>query len=522
MMMTKSRLASFSTLGLFALAGTFLVLYATPQGLGLFDDSIAYIAGARSLLAGQGYRAAWLASNKFVTHFPPAFSALLAFVGLSGLDPLRGTRFVNSLLFGGNIFLLGLSTWRMTKSQLAGVAAALLLLINPALFYVHTTAMSEPLYLFLTLAAFLVFSQYADGASKRPVNFLILAAVLSAGAYLARYAGLALFAALLVALLILHDTWKKRLIYAAVYFAAFLPFALAWALRNRLLTDNATNRSLLYHPIAESNLQLGISNVAAFLLPIDEWRKALDQIPNFFPTLIIVLILALFAWTIFKTWRKFFNPASPAPETLSFVNALYFFAYLASILASMTFFDASTKFQIRILAPLYLSLIALAVYFICQLLQSARNHVRFIIYLIALCAVAFSLYGLNAEVVHLRKGGQGYASFQWFDSDAIQFLRGLPAETRIYSNEVAAVYLYTGRGGYVLPDLVDPVTNLPRGRFDEGAAALQADVLSGDAALALFDVAQRGEAEQAVYQTLTENLRLAFKGQGDKIYTAFP
>lgn len=58
--MTSRRLsfASFLTLGLLAALGCFLVLKATPEGLGLSDDSIAYIAGARSLLAGDGYRAA--------------------------------------------------------------------------------------------------------------------------------------------------------------------------------------------------------------------------------------------------------------------------------------------------------------------------------------------------------------------------------------------------------------------------------------------------------------------------------
>ncbi|MCC6984929.1 MAG: hypothetical protein IT309_00735, partial [Anaerolineales bacterium] len=143
--MTKPPYASFLILSLLALSGTFLVLYATPQGMGLSDDSIAYIAGARSILSGQGYREAWLASNQPVTHFPPGFSSVLALVGISGLDPLRGARFVNSILFGANIFLLGLIGWRMTKSKVAGIALVFLFLINGPLFRVHTAAMSEPL-----------------------------------------------------------------------------------------------------------------------------------------------------------------------------------------------------------------------------------------------------------------------------------------------------------------------------------------------------------------------------------------
>ncbi len=39
------RFASFLTLGLLTVIGIFLVLRSTPEGLGLSDDSIAYIAG---------------------------------------------------------------------------------------------------------------------------------------------------------------------------------------------------------------------------------------------------------------------------------------------------------------------------------------------------------------------------------------------------------------------------------------------------------------------------------------------
>ena len=112
------RLASFLTLGLLAVLGAFLILAATPEGLGLSDDSIAYIAGARSLLAGDGYREAWLESNQPVTHFPPVFSGTLALIGLTGIDPINGARLVNALLFGINAALLGLLGWRATKSSM--------------------------------------------------------------------------------------------------------------------------------------------------------------------------------------------------------------------------------------------------------------------------------------------------------------------------------------------------------------------------------------------------------------------
>ena len=111
------RLISFLALCLISVIGMLLVIRATPNGLGLSDDSIAYIAGARSMAAGDGYRESWLASNQPVTHFPPAFSSVLAFFELFGLDPLRAVRWVNALLFGFNAALLGILGWRISEAD---------------------------------------------------------------------------------------------------------------------------------------------------------------------------------------------------------------------------------------------------------------------------------------------------------------------------------------------------------------------------------------------------------------------
>src|SRR5512140_2738072 len=221
------RLISFVLLGVLAAIGIGLVLRATPEGMGLSDDSIAYIAGARSMLAGQGYREAWLASNQPVTHFPPAFPRVLAFIGLFGLDPLRGARILNASLFGLNIFVLGILGWRTTRSLPAGLALAALMLLNDSLLRVHAVAMSEPLFIFLSLLAFWMFDLYME----RDEHWLWLlgCGVLSGFAYLTRYAGLALLATFLVALVVLHRTWRRRFISAGIFLVGFLPSALGWA-----------------------------------------------------------------------------------------------------------------------------------------------------------------------------------------------------------------------------------------------------------------------------------------------------
>ncbi len=536
--MTKVRAASFLTLrhaqgialGLLAALATFLVLYATPQGLSLSDDSIAYIAGARSILSGDGYREAWLASNQPGTHFPPGFSSILALIGLSGLDPLRGTRFINSLLFGANTFLLGLIGWRMTRSQGTGVLLALLFVFNASMFRVHTAAMSEPLYIFFSLAAFLTFS-YSGVQELAPASdsklsdsriWLIATGIFTAFAYLTRYAGLALLATFIIALILLHDTWRTRLISVGIFLAGFIPFALAWSIRNKLTADNATNRALVYHPLTAENIQVGIYNFSEFLVPVEAWRRVLIQDPNFFLAILSIIGLVLLVWVMSKGLKKLIQPSTQRPEILSFANALYIFAYLASIISSMLLFDASTKFKLRIVSPIYVGLLIMLVLFGYWLWQKRAIYWRALTAVIAIFILTLSVYDMSDVVKQFRKGGQGYASFQWFDSQAMQFLRELPEGIRIYSNQVGPVYLYTGRPGYVLPDLIDPVTNLPRGNYEEGVAALQSDVLTDNAVLALFKFGSESDDVQSIYINLSDGLYLAHDTRGDKIYTAYP
>ena len=518
------RFISFVILGLLALIGIALVLRATPEGLGLSDDSIGYIAGARSMLAGHGYREAWLASNGPVTHFPPAFSGLLAFIGYFGLDPLRGARFLNALLFGLNIFLLGVLGWRMTKSLPAGLALAALLLVNDSLLRVHAVAMSEPLFIFLSLLAFWMFDLYVE----RDEHWLWLLAcgILTGMAYLTRYAGLALLATFLVALMIWHRTWRRRLMSAGIFLVGVLPWAIGWAIRNEVVGGNATNRILVWHPITASNFDTALYNISTFLVPVEPWRREMFKSPGIFLVLTVIILGAILAWTLLKARRQLATVAlpdasvrkqdtRPIKDGIAFTNALYVFSYLASIFASMSFFDASTKFKVRILAPVYVSLLILLVLFGKWLWTRRREAVI----VLGLLVFGMSVYGQMTALNELTRGGQGYASFQWYDSKTMAFLRGLPSAVHIYTNEPGAVYLYTGRGAFVLPDRFDPVTAEVRTGFDRGVSEMQAEIKSHQAVLALFG---GNNIPSNDARALSNGLFLAHKSAGDEVYTATP
>ena len=516
------RLASFLSLILLVVIGIMLVFRATPDGLSLSDDSIAYVAGARSMLAGQGYREAWLASNQPVTHFPPAFSSVLAFLGLFGIDPLRGARLVNALLFGLNAGLLGILAWRMTPSLSAGLVIAALFILNSEILQVHAVAMSEPLFIFLCLLSLWMFDLYFERHNHW--LWLALCGTFVGMAYLTRYAGIALVATFIVALVILRDSWRTRLTSIGIFLASVLPWIVGWAIRNSLIAENATNRALVWHPITAENIRIGVRVFADLLIPVEAWRRVLIRQPGVIETMIILVLGAVLIWVSLKAWKYFSEPQQESMEDridagsreiIPFTTGLLLFSYLASIVAAMTMFDAATKFKLRILSPAFVCLLILLVYLGIWF----RNKRRVTVILVTFILLCFAFYKQFITVNEWSKGGLGYASFQWYDSQAMAFLRELPEDVKIYTNEPGAVYLYVGRGTYVLPDRFDSATAQVRSGFEEGVATMQQEINAGQAVLALFDSGDNVPSDTPV---LIEGLHLTHKSTGDEIYTAPP
>jgi hypothetical protein len=513
-----SRLASSQTfslyllLGLISIFGVWLLLYSTPEGLGLNDDSIAYISGARGILSGEGYRELWLVSKGYLTHFPPGFSGMLATIGFfTRVDPLRVARVMNALFFGGNAFLLGLLCWRGTKSKPAAIFLAALFVATPAFLKIHSYAMSEPQYIFLTLITILLFDAYFTSFSLSPkgisrsdgkrdgIGRLIASGLIVSIAYLTRYAALALIATILLSLLILYHDWRTRLTHSAIFLASALPLVLAWSIRNEIAGGTATNRSAGWHPITAENANIGMREFSEFLMPFGPWRQALNKIPNFYSGILIVMALILLMWVVVKGLRYFFQPTvAPQPPLIPFLNGLYILGYFLSLVVTMTVFDPATKFQLRIVAPIFVLFLLLAVFAGAHL---ARKHIfaKNLIAIIALFFLGLFSYAQKQTADELSRGGQLYASYRWYDSTILARVRQLPPDVTIHTNQPEAVYLYTNRACALLPG-------------EDSMAETQQRVKDGKAVIVLF--VSRGLDQETIdyYEDLGKGLRTIREG----------
>ena len=192
-----------------AIAGVLLLRYVTPFGLGLFNDSDAYIGGAQNILAGHGYtRLAGDGTYKPVTNNPPMYPFVLLPVLLAGFQPLRAAWWVAAVLFAVNIGLVGFIVRRITGSAVLGVVGAVLFPISQTFLYVHTLALSEPVFLANYLLSLFLLAGYFENDNK---VWIVLAGVTASFTYLARYVGVSLYGTAILALLIFSSGWKKRL-----------------------------------------------------------------------------------------------------------------------------------------------------------------------------------------------------------------------------------------------------------------------------------------------------------------------
>lgn len=267
-----------------------------------------------------------------------------------------------------------------------------------------------------------------------------------------------------------------------------------------------TNRVLGWHPIIQNDVQFGLYTFSEFLIPIQSWQEKVLRTPGLFESIVIIIFSTLLIWVAFVGLQRFFRPHQTAlPEILSFTNGLYVLGYLSALLTTMTIFDVATRFQIRLLAPMYPSFLLLLVALIAWLWRRPQMVWKSAAVLIFVFVSGMSITGGVKTVKFLHRSGQVYASWRWRDSKAMAFLRELPSDVIIYTDQPGATYLYVGR----------PTTILPYG---EGMESARQAVLDGKAVFVFFRDYEEPEGRH-IYQSLTQGLSV-HDFDGDEVFTA--
>ncbi len=470
---TKAASASLVALGIGAL---FLMLWATTQGPGVSPDSTIYLAAAQSVLDGAGF----LVQGEPMTHYPLVYPLALSVVGFSGIDLLKAARILHVMLFGLNVGLFGFAVCLFGgRKFVVSTCATLTFMLMCPVLHIHSMAWSESLFLTFSLMGFIMLSRYI----VRPrVTSLLVASVMIGLAMVTRYVGVTLFPPLLFGILFMTDADAgRRLRDAAIGgLVACMPFG-GWLLRNSCVSESATSRSFAVHLAGPSHVKQLIDTLYDAALPI--------QVSGHVKLLHLVVFGVLLCWGFFITFRHR-KEKGRRQDAFGFATLLVLFSavYIAFLFATISFADANTPLDGRMLFPV-ISFLLLATVLLVMSASDALRQPCICWGLIG--AMLFSLSINMSEsvpfILKAHRRGQGYTAEAWQSSEMLAAIGELPANRKIYSNGADVIRFRTGKSAESIPAKLFKRTRHPNPNYEEQLALLLGECERGEAVVAYFD-----------------------------------
>ncbi|MCE1253863.1 MAG: hypothetical protein LWX83_09970 [Anaerolineae bacterium] len=519
---------------LLALMSAAALTLATRWGPGVGGDATIYMTSAQNLVNGRGLGLIDPQGNfRLLPYFPPFLSLVLSAISLTGADMLSAVRWLNIFCFAGLVYLAGDSTYRFSRSWLAGLLASFVIAFSPVLIPVYSWAMSEPLSAFLGFSALVLVVYYLQKPHKQPL--FLSAALLSGLSLLTRYAALAFVLTGAAAILfLLNRSWRERFIKAVSFGLIALIPMLIWIVYDVLNTTTVGSRSMetladmigrfySFWPLLKEALLFWLIPESWFYQPL--YPSSINSI------LVPAAILILAAWSACLFWqmRRRWSELDKRFLHLFIVLAGFILLYLLIIFGVYLTTYPPITIANRMLSPIHT-----AILWMITLLGAISFYVwkekRLVYGTLVFVLICFSLfYGWRSVriVKDYYESGLGYTSLAWQQSPTIAAVRDLPADTLIVTNETNAVLFLTGRSAYPLAEIYQDKPAESFSRFGDGNTDKddgQKLFKEGKAVFVLFDTIDDqisglyGERTAERISALVTGLNRSFRGEDGGIF----
>jgi len=476
-----SRNALSPVVGALALLGSCMLLISTRWGIGGYPDSLVYIGVARSILNGSGARF-FNNMGEFapVTQYPPLYPSMMAAFGIMGFDPLIGSRWISALLFAGNAILVAYIIYRITLSPGASLIGSFFALSSFPMVYIHSMAMSEPLFIFLVFLGFSFLALYLQGS--RP-SMLYLSALTIGLSCLARYVGIAFLLTGPVAIFCLGDReWKERLADASSFFILASFPLVSWVFRNLWLAGNAVNRTFGFHPPAIKDLLPSIDTMSLWLFP----EGIVDSAPWLWRSILAIVFLTLY-WLAQK--------GNLSRSGYIHLVGFCLLGYGGFLLTSSSLNDQPLYFDTRTLALPYVAIMILTVSITTNWLKATRLEAKswrwFIFDCLIITVSAVQMVNGVLWLRHSYLNGLGFASESWRNSALVKFAKNTRSSIPIFSNAPDFIYTLTGNRALMIPNKVNPYTRLPNEMYPTEIATMKKQLQDRNGVLIYFFAEER-------------------------------
>jgi hypothetical protein len=420
---------------------------------------------------------------------------------ISGIQSAQAATWLAGIFVGLNIFTTGYLVYRFSRSEITSIFAALTLAVATSFINLHLIALSEPLFILLVLGSFGVLGAYFE---KPSIKLLLVAGWLAALSILTRYVGIAVIATGLLTIAVIEKTsFRTRVKNLSIYLSVSLSLFLLWTARNVVQFESMTNRALVYHPLEWGNRKLGFETIAGWFTWTPMAYKTTIAISGLF-------LFVIFMWWLWLGWKLILSQTVKPNQVngfrFVFMLNLFSLIYLAGILFSLTFFDASTRLDGRILAPVYVA-------FLCALftmLGSLSVRWQWVGGIISIFIIVVNLPNTFNSLSDYIQNGRGFTGQSWQTSKAVAFVRAAPLESVIYSNQGMALYFLTNRPVHDVPEKMDVVRDDVRDDYPAQLKSMVEDLNMPGSFIVWFE---GGGLSDSVLQEANVDLQ---------IYRAFP
>lgn len=413
-----------------------IMLLTSKRGIGVDIDSVVYITWARSFF--DNVVPEFDLVKQLTTHYPPFFPFVLAVCSrLSGLDIPEACRHLHAYFFGFNILLVGLLLARYTKSALISIGGACAILISAPILWNHSTALSEPMFIFFMLLWLVFFMDFIENSRK---SIFILCVMVLMVACLTRWAGVTLVMTSVVGIFLLKkESVKVRCIYAAVLLSMSVLPLLLWMAKNAIFSGIAIDRGINFHPhaIAEYNI-------------LDK-LKLFSNYSMFFSGVESLILMAVMFYIGMRIWNKRDQAELvKIPDgVVKLIGVLFYFCfiYYIALVLTMTFIDDLTDTSDRILLPLNIFWILLVSLFLYVLLVSNKRCKFFKLVFIVFCLFVGgdNCYRTLQWALQRYHNGVGFENIHWDYLKLIAEVKKIPADKVVYTNSSKALNFFVKR-----------------------------------------------------------------------------
>lgn len=406
------------------------------HGLGVSTDAVRYLSTAASLLQGDGF--VQFDGEPFLL-WPPLYPMMVALLAaLVDVSVAQAALIWNVLAVAAGIVLTGLLLERLLDCDWLVLPGTILVALSYPLVQAFVVAQTEPLFVVLVLAFALAL---VIGLEKGSRGMILLASIVAALAILLRYAGVALVAAGVAAILAAHPgCLRRRLRAASLIPAVALPLPCFWVLRNATVQGSPFGHRLESTRGLADNTADVVGTLIAWFVGQHPAREHAD--PWALAILACVVLLGIAA-VVGSVSRRL---AARRPVLVILISIVVLYVVFMATSSSVTHYSRlNHRFLVPIYIPLFLVLVGGAVAVVEMLWQRGWSR-RAVSILVSLAGVAWVIVHqvprIDRTIAKARTGTlRGFNSSAWETSALLEWAPALRGE-RVFTNIEEALWLH--------------------------------------------------------------------------------